>query len=36
MEQVNEKNKKGRTTAKKQDMVSVVMFIFEKFDVAVR
>ena len=32
----NEKNKKGRTTAKKQDMVSVVMFIFEKFDVAVR
>ena len=29
-------NKKGRTTAKKQDMVSVVMFIFEKFDVAVR
>ena len=32
----NEKNKKGRTTAKKKDMVSVVMFIFEKFDVAVR
>ena len=26
----NEKNTKGRTTAKKQDMVSGVMFSFEK------
>lgn len=31
-----EKDKKGRETVKKQDMVSVVMFIFEKFNVAVR